>query len=575
MLLAEKGTDINNTKNSELIVAHSSFYFIGTMNPGGDFGKKELSPALRNRFTEIWCESCTKRTDLIDIIEHNIQKGVSLGNQEDGTSGIGKAIMNFIEWFKTTEVGKRFTISIRDVLTWVQFINRCVDKMDVGEAYLHGACLTFLDSLGSGVTATESASTLTKFQADCMEFFKKQFLNPSDLLLNKISVEKTENSFGIKPFYVEIAQNVVEKQSFFFTAPTTAYNALRILRGLQLSKAILLEGSPGVGKTSLVSALAKCTGNKLFRVNLSDQTDISDLFGADLPVEGGTGGQFAWRDGPLLQALKEGNWILLDELNLASQSVLEGLNACLDHRGEIFIPELGKTFLVRPGTKFFACQNPLKQGGSRRGLPQSFLNRFTQVYINALNSNDLHCILSSEFVELPQTIVSKMIEFNKRITSELEQHKFGYKGAPWEFNLRDMVRWCEVLMYQYKKENEFKPESLVGLIYSNRMRTFEDKEYVKSVFQEIFKTEITGDTPVPYVTEENIFVGDVSLQREITGCNVNVLRQEPTSLMLRSQFGVLRSLMYNIELNWMSILVSFIYVKISFKFEIGHKFIFI
>lgn len=24
------------------------------MNPGGDYGKKDLSPALRNRFTEIW-----------------------------------------------------------------------------------------------------------------------------------------------------------------------------------------------------------------------------------------------------------------------------------------------------------------------------------------------------------------------------------------------------------------------------------------------------------------------------------------------------------------------------------------
>lgn len=77
--------------------------------------------------------------------------------------------------------------------------------------------------------------------------------------------------------------------------------------------------------------------------------DVSDLFGADLPVEGAAGGQFAWRDGPLLQALKKGHWILLDELNLASQSVLEGLNACLDHRGEIFIPELGKTFCVTPG----------------------------------------------------------------------------------------------------------------------------------------------------------------------------------------------------------------------------------
>lgn len=30
-------------------------------------------------------------------------------------------------------------------------------------------------------------------------------------------------------------------------------------------------------------------------------------------------------------------------------------------------------------TKFFACQNPLNQGGGRKGLPKSFLNRFTQV----------------------------------------------------------------------------------------------------------------------------------------------------------------------------------------------------
>lgn len=91
----------------------------------------------------------------------------------------------------------------------------------------------------------------------------------------------------------------------------------------------------------------------MFLCNFLIFQDISDLFGADLPVEGATGGQFAWRDGPLLQALKKGHWILLDELNLASQSVLEGLNACLDHRGEIFIPELGKTFHVTPGRIIF------------------------------------------------------------------------------------------------------------------------------------------------------------------------------------------------------------------------------
>lgn len=30
-------------------------------------------------------------------------------------------------------------------------------------------------------------------------------------------------------------------------------------------------------------------------------------------------------------------------------------------------------------TKIFGCQNPFRQGGGRKGLPRSFLNRFTQV----------------------------------------------------------------------------------------------------------------------------------------------------------------------------------------------------
>ena len=38
------------------------------------------------------------------------------------------------------------------------------------------------------------------------------------------------------------------------------------------------------------------------------------------------------------------------------------------------------TFKVqREKTRLFACQNPLNQGGGRKGLPKSFLNRFTQV----------------------------------------------------------------------------------------------------------------------------------------------------------------------------------------------------
>ena len=71
------------------------------------------------------------------------------------------------------------------------------------------------------------------------------------------------------------------------------------------------------------------------------------------------------------------------------QSILEGLNAMLDHRAEVFIPELGQTFQCPPTFRLFAAQNPLQQGGGRRGLPRSFLNRFTRVLVEPMQAGDL------------------------------------------------------------------------------------------------------------------------------------------------------------------------------------------
>lgn len=92
----------------------------------------------------------------------------------------------------------------------------------------------------------------------------------------------------------------------------------------------MLEGSPGCGKTALVAALAAASGHPLVRVNLSEQTDLMDLLGADLPTGapagGGEGGggrpAFAWSDGPLLGALRRGDWVLLDEARFWTPPIL-------------------------------------------------------------------------------------------------------------------------------------------------------------------------------------------------------------------------------------------------------------
>ena len=104
LVLAEKGgIDID----AATIVANPTFHVVATMNPGGDFGKKELSPALRNRFTEIWVPPLNCRDDLLQIIEQ------SWKHKE--LHSCGALILDFFGWF-TQRIGDGGGLGLRDIL---------------------------------------------------------------------------------------------------------------------------------------------------------------------------------------------------------------------------------------------------------------------------------------------------------------------------------------------------------------------------------------------------------------------------------------------------------------------------
>ncbi|GAA6218580.1 midasin [Lates japonicus] len=583
LVLAEKGSGDNDSV--ELIRAAAGFRLVATMNPGGDFGKKELSPALRNRFTEIWCPQSNSRSDLVQIIQHNLRAGLSL----DGCD-IAELMLDFIEWLTRQDFGRRCILSVRDILSWVNFLNTVCERdedgfmtmgaledeeeaewdlrLDTVTAFIHAACLVYIDGIGSGTTVSCADSAVLARRL-CLSFLHQRLSKMTKLdqeMLDALRVYDSslsrkpqwgEDFFGIDPFYIALGPQTESRNlsDYAIAAGTPAMNAQRLLRALKLQRPVLLEGAPGVGKTSLVAALAKASGNHLVRINLSEQTDVTDLFGTDLPVEGGKGGEFAWRDGPLLAALKAGHWVVLDELNLASQSVLEGLNACFDHRAEIYIPELGMSFQVQhEKTKIFGCQNPFTQGGGRKGLPKSFLNRFTQVFVDQLTSKDMEFIGDSIFPSIDKEIISKMVEFSNRLVQEVcVERLWGQKGSPWEFNLRDMFRWCQ-LMQADQSPGFFSPGQHVALVYADRMRTEADKAQVLSVFRKVF-----GEDFEPYsgsrqfhITPLNLQVGFSVLQRS-GGAPVAL---DPPLSITHQALRPLESLMKCVEMGWMTILVG-------------------
>lgn len=292
----------------EKVVAHPNFFILATMNPGGDYGKKELSPALRNRFTEVWVPAVTNVDELKSIaIERFTNAEVSC---------FGDCIVNFWMWFNQLHTGRMLTI--RDLLSWISFINVTERNLGPQQALIHGLFLVLLDGLTLGMNVSKTEAT--ELRRTCLSFLLEELQKVEGKPLNsdlhdlknygwgdhtrEIDIGQPDH-FGIMPFYIDTGHFTRKQQGFQFMAPTTSKNVFRVLRGMQLPKPLLLEGSPGVGKTSLIVALAGFSGHNVVRINLSEQTDMMDLLGSDLPVEGENGMEFAWSDGILLQALKK------------------------------------------------------------------------------------------------------------------------------------------------------------------------------------------------------------------------------------------------------------------------------
>jgi midasin len=70
--------------------------------------------------------------------------------------------------------------------------------------------------------------------------------------------------------------------------------------------------------------------------------------------------------GVLVEAMRQGHWIILAELNLAPTDVLEALNRVLDDNRELFIPETQETVRAHPHFMLFATQNPPGLYGGRK-----------------------------------------------------------------------------------------------------------------------------------------------------------------------------------------------------------------
>ncbi|KAJ1596126.1 hypothetical protein NDA11_005906 [Ustilago hordei] len=92
---------------------------------------------------------------------------------------------------------------------------------------------------------------------------------------------------------------------------------------------------------------------------------------------------FSFVEGPLVKALRQGDWILLDEINLAAAETLDSLTGLLQSpTSSITLTERGDLEPIprHPNFRLFACMNPATDVG-KKDLPASLRSRFTELYV--------------------------------------------------------------------------------------------------------------------------------------------------------------------------------------------------
>jgi MoxR-like ATPase len=213
--------------------------------------------------------------------------------------------------------------------------------------------------------------------------------------IQEITKKVEEKSGYVKKLADEIGKIIVGQH----------YLIERLLIGILANGHILVEGVPGLAKTTAVKTLAQAIDTRFQRIQFTPDLLPADLMGTQIYLP--KTGDFTVKKGPIFS-----NIILADEINRAPAKVQSALLEAMQER-QVTIGE--STFKLEEPFLVMATQNPIEQEGTYP-LPEAQVDRFMLklrvIYPNKVEEKEIMQRIAERkpIVISPVTTPSEIVE---------------------------------------------------------------------------------------------------------------------------------------------------------------------
>lgn len=280
----------------------------------------------------------------------------------------------------------------------------------------------------------------------------------------------------------------------------------RIFIGLLTSGHILLEGVPGLAKTTLIKTIAQAIGLSFQRIQFTPDLLPADVVGT--LVYNPKSQEFMVKKGPIFAQM-----VLADEINRAPAKVQSALlEAMQEHQVTIG----DTTHLLEEPFLVLATQNPIDQEGTYR-LPEAQLDRFMfkvlltypkfaeekEIITKSFTQSAVHPVLGvSEIVEARDLV--KQIYIDEKVIDYILHLVFATRN-PHEYKLDEARTWIGF---------GASPRATLALTHAAKAYAFLKKRHfvipddVKAIAGDVLRHRIT----VSYEAEAEGITTDVIIQ---------------------------------------------------------------